>query len=163
PLETDLPALPAAAHLEGPAPPGAQVSAAYLPRPDTAGAVPRRPLRPHRPRPLCRVSVHGPPVEVAVPNPKPPGANLCRAGGVRLPHLHPHARADPAGKEAHPTTAVPRATLRGPGRQPGRRDASAVRPARTGRLRQDAAPAPGLPARARGLPDQSLSEAQRGA
>ena len=86
-VEAGLPALPPRPDLQGPAPPRPQVADAQLPHQDAAGTVSRRPLRPHRPRSLCRFPVHGQPVEVALPKPRPANADVRRPGRTRLPDL----------------------------------------------------------------------------
>ena len=114
-LEASLPAAPAPHHVPQPEAPRPQVADAHLPHPHPAGAVSRRSLHPHRPRSVRRLPLDGQPVEVAVPDARHADADLRRAGGTRLRHVHAHVREAGRRAEAGRAVALLRAALRGVG------------------------------------------------
>src|SRR5262249_46084995 len=126
---------PQAVDLQGSASPGPQVADAQLPHSRAAGAVPRRALRPHRPRSVCRLPLDGQSVEVALRDAWPPEADVRRPGGARPPALYDALCGTGKGQGIDPAGALPRVALRGPGARPDRADEGDVRRARSGRLR----------------------------
>ena len=113
-----------------------QVAAAHVPHPDAAGDVPGRPVRPHRPRPVCRLPVHGQPVEVAAPQARAAHAEPPRPGGQRVRHVHPPVPQARRGAEARQAGPVARTAVRRPRGRPGRGNGRRVPPARPGAFRR---------------------------
>src|SRR5262249_14518447 len=79
-LEARVLPLSPARHFPEPAAADPQVADAPLPYEGPVGAVPAGPVRPHRSRSVCRLPLHGEPVEVSLPHPRPAAAAVRRAG-----------------------------------------------------------------------------------
>src|SRR5262249_60083536 len=94
-----------------------EVAAEFVPDSAAPGTVPRRPVCPHRPRPVRHLRLDPAPVARAVHRPRPATAGVAGLAGTDPGNVRPAARPARRGQAAGPPRAVLPAALRRPGRE----------------------------------------------